>query len=271
MRKIIFICLNLLTISLLAQGPIDGYMKGANKTDIAISFNQEKYDTYRFGTEPRTEINTIQSASLFLEHGFSDSLDLVFTVPFMRTPTCEFCEDYNQGVQDGTLHLKYRFSKTKKENRYSKAITAIGISTPFSNYPDTIERPLGARNTVFQGRFLTQQDFFNGLFFQFQTGIDFRFAPSSQLAAPLMVKLGFAGNRIFTEGFLEYYHTFNSSADNQIFGGAGSKWLKSGITVYYSIQPNFGVFVKGAFILGGENIGISDTYGFGAAYRIRWK
>ena len=109
------------------------------------------------------------------------------------------------------------------------------------------------------------------MFLHFQSGIDFRFAPSSQIAVPTVAKLGFAGKRLFTEGFLEYYHTFNSQADDQIFGGAGSKWLKTGITFYYSIKPNFGVFVKGSFILGGENIGISDTYGFGAAYRIRWK
>lgn len=267
----LFIVLNLLTISLLAQGPLDGWMKGKNNTDIALSFNRETYDTYRFGNVDSSQNNLIQSASIFIEHGFSDSLDLVFTVPFMRTPICDGCAEFNQGFQDGTLHLKFRSSKKKKEKGYLKKFAAVGVSTPIGQYSDTLVRPLGARNTVLQGRYFLQQDFFSGMFLHFQTGVDFRFIPNSLVSVPLILKTGYGGKRLFLEGFLEYLHTINSTADLQISGGGGSTWLKSGATIYYAIKPNFGVYLKGAWILGGENIGLSSTYGFGAAYRLKWK
>ncbi len=256
---------------LIAQGPFDGWMKGKNKTDFALSFNQESYDTYAFGKERRAEKNTIQSASLFLEHGFSDSLDLVVTIPYLRTPSCENCDVYNQGIQDAIVALKYRFSKTKKENETMKSFTAIGLSFPASNYSDSLERPIGARNTSFLARYFFQKDFNNGLFLHFQTGVDVRFIPSPLTSVPIVTKFGYAGNKIFLEGFAEYFYTFNGGTDTQISGGTGSIWLKMGATIYYPIQPNFGVYVKAAFIPDGENIGLSNTYGFGAAYRLKWK
>ena len=268
--KLIFAC-NLLTISLLAQGPLDGWMKGNGKTDFALSFNHETFDTYKFGNEAEARNNLIRSASLFLEHGLSDSLSIVFTVPYMQTPVCGGCSEFNQGLQDGTLHLKFRAFKKKKEKGYLKSFSALGVSAPIGNYADTVARPLGARNTVLQGRYFLQQDFFSGMFLHFQTGVDFRVVPNSLIAFPLMVKAGFGGKRLFYEGFLEYFHTINSTADLQITGGGGSTWLKSGVTLYYSVKSNFGVYIKGAWILGGENIGLSETYSFGAAYRLRWK
>lgn len=262
-----FCCVNFLC----AQGPFDGWMKGKNKTDFALSFNQESYGTYAFGKERRDEKNSIQSASLFLEHGFSDSISLVLSIPYLRTPSCENCDDYNQGIQDAIVALKYRFSKTKKDNGYLKSFTAIGLSFPASNYSDSLARPIGARNTSFLGRYYAQKDFNNGLFLQFQTGVDVRFIPSALTSLPLMTKFGFAGRKIFLEGFAEYFYTFSGGTDTQISGGSGSIWLKVGGTLYYSIQPNFGVYVKASFIPDGENIGLSSTYGFGAAYRLKWK
>jgi len=259
------------TCLLVAQGPFDGWMKGPNQTDFALSFNRETYSNYAFGDDVRLEENEIQSASIFLEHGLSDTLDLIVTIPYLRTPSCPNCNDYNQGVQDAIVALKYRFSKIKKKDGYLKSFTAIGLSFPASNYIDSLERPIGARNTSFLGRYYVQKDFNNGLFLQIQTGVDVRFIPSALTSMPIIGKFGLAGEKIFLEGWGEYFFTFNSGVDTQISGGAGSKWLKLGATIYYPVKPNFGVYIKAAFIPIGENIGLSSTFGFGAAYRMKWK
>ena len=257
--------------NILAQGPFDGWMKGKNKTDFAFSFNEENYDTYLFGAAKRSEKNQIQSASLFLEHGFNDSLGLVITIPYLRTPTCENCSDYNQGIQDAIIGLKYRIFKEKEKRGYLKSFTAVGLSFPASGYDSSIERPLGARTTSFLAKYYVQKDYFNGLFLHFQTGLDIRFIPTFQTSFPVMGKMGWSNRKWFFEGWGEYFYTFNPGVDTQVFGGSGSTWLKLGATIYYSILPNFGVYIKSAHIVDGTNIGLSNTFGFGMAYRLRWK
>ena len=271
-RSFIIALFGLFYASLLAaQGPFDGWMKGTNQTDLALSFNRETYNNYAFGEDVRREENEIQSASIFIEHGLSDTLDLVVTIPYLRTPTCANCTDYNQGVQDAIIALKYRFSKIKKDNGYLKYFTAVGLSFPASNYADTLERPIGARNTSLLARYYVQKDFNSGLFLQFQLGVDVRFIPSALTSAPVIAKFGYAGQKLFLEAWGEFFYTFNGGVDTQISGGAGSRWLKLGATIYYPVKPNFGVYVKAAFIPTGVNIGLSNTFGFGAAYRLKWK
>jgi len=271
-KSFLITCFGFFYASLLvAQGPFDGWMKGTNQTDLALSFNRETYSNYVFGDDVRAEENEIQSASIFIEHGFSDTLDLVVTIPYLRTPTCANCTDYNQGVQDAIVAVKYRFSKIKKNNGYLKYFTAVGLSFPASNYSDTLERPIGARNTSLLARYYVQKDYNNGLFLQFQLGVDVRFIPSALTSAPVIAKFGYAGQKIFLEAWGEFFYTFNSGIDTQISGGEGSQWLKLGATIYYPVKPNFGVYVKAAFIPTGENIGLSNTFGVGAAYRLKWK
>jgi hypothetical protein len=81
----------------LAQGPVTGFMPGAGVTDIAPAYSYESFNSYYFGRELLPATNTLQSLSLFVEHGLSDSLSFVLTLPYIWNAR-------NQGnLQDATI------------------------------------------------------------------------------------------------------------------------------------------------------------------------
>ena len=261
MREFFLFSLLLTTNSLLAQGPISGFMPGRGHTDIALSYSYESYDTYKFGNESQ-DISTItRSASLFLERGLTDTMSLVFTLPYLVV------DHQNRGFQDGILVLKYRNAHQKPANGQRSWITSVGVSTPLSAYPVDTERPIGIRATVFQGRFLIQQQWNMGLFLHLQTGFDFRIIPDAQAALPVVARIGWAGRRLYLESWMEWQHAFQPGVDERIGAGTGSSWQRIGGTIYYALHPQLGVLVGGAKFLNGRNIGLANRVNVGVVYK----
>lgn len=237
-------------------------MPGRKITDVALSYSTESYSKYLFGEEERTIANTIQSLSLFIERGISDSFSLVLSLPYL------WIDDKNRGLQDATLFIKYRNEHKRFEKGALDFITAVGLSFPASGYTIDSETPIGERATVFQGRFLGQYKFDMGLFLHLQTGINFRLIPTAQSSLPLLFRVGFGGRRYYVDGWLEYLTTFNAGVDDQVFGGAGSKWVKIGGTLYYPITSKWGTFIGGSHTLSGKNIGLAARWNTGMVYKL---
>ena len=232
-----------------SQGAVDGYMKSRGDTDFAFTYSYDHYNNYWFGDEKRPSENTIQSASFFAAHGFSDTLNIVVAIPYLWT------DSLNRGFQDGIIMGKFRnLRKYYKESALS-IITAAGLAFPLSNYPTNSDRPIGARSTVIQLRALAQYELYKGTFFMLKVGYDFRLTPIKQSAVPIMFKIGYGKPKIYADAWIELFQTFNALADNRIGGGSGSSWLRIGGTVYIPVKENFGVFVGGAKFISGKNIG----------------
>ncbi len=256
-----FIFTSCIGLQLLGQGPITGFMPGRYGTDIALTYSFEGFETYFFGTEKSEITSKINSVNLFIEHGITDSFSIVANIPYLRA------DQFNKGLQDAALFLKYKsFFKEYSSGRLTQII-AVGATFPLSRYPVLSENPIGQRNTILQGRFLGQYQFNFGLFIHLQAGVDFQISPNNQTAVPLITRIGWGSSKIYIDGWLEYFHTFNSGTDRQILGGQGSRWLKVGGVFYYAINPQFGAFVGGAQILSGRNIGQSSRINAGLVYK----
>lgn len=249
-------------VSLFGQGPISGFMAGRGHTDFALNYSFESYNFYFFGEEKRDRRNETKSVNLFIEHGFSDTFGLVVTLPYI------WIDDINRGLQDGSLFVKYRNQKKRYAHGSLSFITALGISFPISSYPKDTENPIGERATLFQGRFLGQFNFDSGLFIHAQSGLNFRLFPDAQTSIPILLRMGFGGKNIFAEAWMEFFNTLNAGVDTQVFGGSGSTWTKIGGTLYYSLKPNFGLFLSGSQFLSGKNIGIASRVNAGAVYKL---
>ncbi len=261
MRNILTIICLFLVFTAWAQGPISGFMSGRGHTDFALNYGYESYNTYKFGDDAQNIETITRSLSLFIEKGLTDTMSLVFTVPYLVV------DSDNRGVQDGILALKYRNSYKRALHSQRSYITSVGLSTPLSGYPTDTERPIGVRATVFQGRFLGQFQWDSGLFLHLQSGFDFRISPDAQTALPIVARIGWAGRRIYLETWWELQHAFNSGVDQQIAGGAGSSWRRIGGTFYYALHPKFGVLIGGAHFLNGRNIGLAGRLNFGVVYK----
>ncbi len=247
-----------LTVRLVAQGPINGFMVGQGRTDLALSYSYESYDQYYFGDELQAADNQIQAINLFAEHGFSDSLAIVLSIPYL------WIDSLNRGLQDAVVAFKYR----EQPHRRLSLIASAGISFPLSAYPTDTETPIGARRTVLQGRLVVQYQFDSGLFLNIQSGYDFQVMPEAQSAIPVQLRAGFGAKHYFVEGWLEWFHTFSGGADDRILAGAGSDWLRAGGTLYIPVTPALGWIGGGAFFLDGRNIGLSSRWNTGLVIRL---
>ncbi|MFK8101692.1 MAG: hypothetical protein AB8G15_04185 [Saprospiraceae bacterium] len=248
-------------LSCIGQGAIDGYMKGRGNTDVALSYSTDSYSVYYFGSEERAIDNTTQTINFFASHGFTDSLDIVFSIPFIWT------DSLNRGIQDGIVALKYRPYRAKLSSGNLSLIGSIGASFPLSNYKTSSANPIGQAATILQSRVLAQYDAFAGWFLQIQSGYELRFNPVLQHILPVSLKAGYSNAFLYLDTWLDYYRTFNAAADTRIFAGSGTSYLRVGGTIYYGIQPQYGVFLGGAYTLSGENIGQSTRYNVGLVYK----
>lgn len=256
-----FVFFSTLPLSASAQGPISGFMAGRGITDIALGYSTESFNSYLFGDEKRDSRLTTESANLFIEHGFTDTLALVVNIPYL------WIDEENRGLQDGGFYLKYRNQHKQYTSGYLNLITSIGLSFPLSGYPKDSETPIGLRAINFQSRFQGQYVSDFGLFFQLQSGVDFQFLQELLPAVPVLFRTGFGARHYFVEAWIESYNTLNSGVDTRISGGSGAQWLRIGGSLYLPVVERLGIVLGSSRILSGRNIGLSTRWNVGVVYR----
>ncbi|MBX2928051.1 MAG: hypothetical protein KF852_09470 [Saprospiraceae bacterium] len=251
-----------LSATALAQGPITGFMPGAGVTDIAPGYSYESFNSYYFGRERLPATNTLQSLSLFIEHGLSDSLSIVLTAPYIWNAR-------NQGnLQDATIALKYRNLHRQGQTGAFSLIGAAGITFPAAAYTIDSLNPIGIRATTLNARLVGQYNWYSGAFVHLQTGYDLRILPDVLHAVPVLLRGGFGAQRYYVEAWVEWFHTFNSGADVRISGGQGADWLRAGGTLYVPLASQFGIFAGAAQIFSGRNIGRSTRLNAGVVLKV---
>ena len=251
------------TIGLYGQGAIDGYLKGKGNTDVALTYATESYDTYFFGETAQSVDIGIRSVGFFVEHGISDSIDLLFTTAYLDLDAS------NRGIQDAIIAMKYRNQYRQFDNGNSwTMLTSVGVGFPLGGYATDTQNPIGERAVSFQARLVGQLQTKNGLFFHAQSGFDFRLEPQNLFAVPVLLRVGWAGKLLYVDGWIERYRTLNSGTNTQIAGGEGSTWWKTGGTLYVPINRRLGVVTNAAVVLSGENIGASTRVGAGLVVRL---
>ncbi|WP_350177636.1 hypothetical protein [Phaeodactylibacter sp.] len=244
-----------------AQGMINGFMNPKGTLDIAPGYGYEHFDEYRFGNETRQRELTTISYNLFAEYSMTDHGSLVINIPYL------YINENINGVQDGSIFIKIRNGLREFSSGRLNTITAVGLTTPLSAYPTTVETPIGYGAVQFQGRLALQYNTDYGFFFHLQSGADFRFLSPLQTSIPVLARMGFGNAHYFVEGWVEWYNTLNNAVDQQITGGSGSDWTRLGATLYIPVYKGIGLAGNLAYITGGRNIGLSSRYGFSLVYR----
>lgn len=273
MVRIIFYGFFLLRISaLFAQGPLDGYMKGKGKLDLApsLSFlnskdfagaNQLRYPEGFRGT----------MLSVFAAYGITDRFDVVASIPYLFTKA-------QNGLQDGGFYLKYRpYYRTFKSGHRLGVIGGLGISLPLSNYEAVVAGALGQRAVVVPARLIAQYEWPIGAFLSVSGGYNARlddyraedlqavrrlrpnFSPESPRPYWTgLLRTGFGARQYYTDVWVEYQHTQGGSNYIPLVADLpqayGVSYIQTGGTFYYSASGKNGVFVSGAYIPSGRNV-----------------
>lgn len=246
----------------LAQGPITGFQMPKGKGTVALGYSWEAYDTY-LGAEGVPEDRDVETTSYFLfgEFGLSDKTSVVLTLPYLEV------NDAAGSLQDASVWLKYLNLDDRAENGAHRLFTAVGLSFPVGDYETAGIAAIGQQATIFQGRLVYQWQHDQGWFLNAMSGIDFQFAPEARSTWPVLLRGGWGGKHLYTEGWVEFITAIQSGTANQTaIGGSGSSWSRAGLTLYVPAWEWLGFKVGGAWVLGGEFIGRSDRLDVGVIF-----
>lgn len=261
----------LLTLSLAAQGPLDGYLKGRGVLDLAPSFSFNRTSTFA-GASGQSYDTPYQGSllSLFAEYGVSKKLDLVATAAYVFTES-------QSGLQDGGAYVKYRPLRKKLGPKSQlNVLLATGAGFPLSDYAPTETGALGQKAVTVPARFIAQWETPWGIFLNLTGGYNWRLdrldaadiqrvrsqRPNYQPTAPphfstVLLKVGFPAKHYYLDGWLEWQRTVGG-ADYQpdvidLSQAYGVSYTQVGGTAYYSENGRTGFFLSGGYILSGRN------------------
>lgn len=253
----IYITLALLISSTatMAQGLLDGYMKGKGNTDVALSASFEAGGDF-FLEEGTTGISrSIASINVFAAHGVTDWLDLVASLPYISNGGKE------SGIQDASLFFRLKLAEVKVKDVKARFMLGGGYQLPVTDYRTDNAFAIGQQGESKEIRGIIQLEKGN-YFLMLKGGYSFRNDPNTD-ALPLVAKIGIAKEKYYADLFVDYLGA--NGGTNYLpeipvnlqrdFQELGVSFLRIGGNYYRPFTPNFGGVVGAAYTLDGRNIG----------------
>lgn len=256
----------------IAQGPLDGYLKGRGRLDLAPSFSfNSARDLAGANGQHYPVPYRGNMLGLFAEYGLHERFDLVATAAYVFT-------EQRDGWQDGGFFVKYRpvYTDAGPSGRLG-LLLCTGASFPIGDYQPTATGALGQRAVVLPARLIVQWETPLGLFVNATGGYNWRldglrtddvaavqrirpeYAPVKPPSfSTALLKIGFPSKHYYLDAWLEWQHT-NGGADYapnvvDLPQAYGVSYTQVGGTVYYSEDTRLGVYLSTGYILGGRNV-----------------
>ena len=299
MKKFYLICLLLAPLFIYAQTEIDGIMMSKNNFCFGVVYQHSSWDEYWEGTFKRENLNlgtvSTKSVTLMGNYGVSDKLNLIFSLPYVKTIASAGTMGGREGLQDVSLTVKYMpLEKTIGNATYS--LYALGgISTPVSNYSaDYLPLSIGLRGKTASIRLMG--DYQRGHFFTTLSGayvkkanihIDRNSYYTTQMhytnevdmpdGISINLRIGYRSKRLIAEAILDNWVTqsggFDITTNNMPFPSNTMNALKVGVNTKYTLQkiPALSLIGGCNFVTEGRNIGQSNTFYGGLFYVINLK
>ena len=139
-------------LNAVAQTPTDGLMMGKNLFCTGFMYTHDKWTDYWEGELKRRNGNigsiTTQSLMWYGIYGITGKLNLIASLPYVKTAASQGTLNGMEGLQDAYVGVKYNFFDTKNDNYRFRAFGVVGFSTPVSDYAmDYVPLALGSHTT----------------------------------------------------------------------------------------------------------------------------
>lgn len=244
-----------------AQSAIDGFMKGRKTLDLALSGAFQTADEY-IGANGRFDYKRDLSIfNIFGEYGINDKWDVVATLPVI-----------NGQLQDAAAYSKYKWTELALSSQKLSVLSALGFSTPLSNYETQSGQAIGQRATQFHGHIVLQTTLPAGFYWQIQGAYHHTLAPVPS-SYTLSSKLMYTKNKFYFDLWYEYQKGLgsitytNSSVD---FRTLTVDYQKIGGVVFYNLKKNWGCFVNASYIFTGLDTNLASTLSLGVTKKLRF-
>lgn len=121
-----------------AQTPLDGLMMPKGEVCVALLYEESNWERYWEGTYLRTNQNigtfNRQMAMPMIVGGITDKINIILSLPFLKTSATGGQMAGADGLQDFGISLKAQLIDFKLGNGKLKAFSNLSFSTPASNY-----------------------------------------------------------------------------------------------------------------------------------------
>lgn len=299
MKKFYLTCLLLAPLFIYAQTEIDGIMMSKNNFCFGVVYQNSSWDEYWEGTFKRENLNlgtvSTTSAALMGNYGVSDKLNLILSLPYVKTIASAGTMGGQEGLQDLSLTVKYMpIEKTIGNATYSLYVLG-GFSAPVSHYSaDYLPLSIGLRSKTASLRLMG--DYQRGYFFSTLSGayikkanilIDRNSYYTTQMhytnevdmpdAISINLRIGYRSKRLIAEAILDNSVTqsggFDITTNNMPFPSNTMNALKVGMNTKYTLQkiPALSLIGGCNFVLQGRNVGQSNTFYGGLFYVLNLK
>lgn len=247
MKKLSLIFISfIVSFTLTAQGPLDGYFKGRNVLDLAFSIGAQGASTYTGANGTFAASRTLFMGSLFAEYGLTDRIDIIATLPFI---TSQF--------QDAGLYIKAKMIDGRIAGRPFTLAPGIGFSTPASKYDPKSFNSIGQRASLLHGHLIAQSTLFGNFSLQAQGAYHYSLetVPSSVTVSS---KLIYSKDSWYLDAWYEYQKgqgdvSYMGSIPYDSFREFFVDYNRIGGVIYKGLDKGWGVFVNASTILNGMN------------------
>jgi len=287
------LCLIMICGSLRAQTDLDAIMMNKKQFCNGLVYEHASWKNYWEGTLKRQNLNmgtvTTQSVSIMPNYGITDDINVMANLPYVWTKASAGNLQRMKGIQDLSVHVKWRFLK-KGIGKGKLSLFAIpGVSTPVSDYViDFLPMSIGLGSTNLTGRFMA--DYQYGKFtvtgsaayirrsnvkLDRTSYYDTELHLTNEVQMPdqmhYQLRAGYRGKYLISEVFLTNLTTlggFDITRNNMPFPSNRMNMTNLSLHVKYTLPrfTNLALLAGGTYCLAGRNVGQNNSFHVGAFY-----
>ena len=151
MKKTIFIIIFFISIKSSAQTEMDGLFMMKKLNCVGVTYTGSSWKNYWEGTFKRDNANLgkVSNNNVMINnnYGITDKLNVIFTVPYIKTKATAGQLAGQKGIQDLSLFVKWAAKEKQFKKSILKSILVGGVSFPLTKYtPDLLPLSLGLQS-----------------------------------------------------------------------------------------------------------------------------
>lgn len=276
-----------------AQTDRDAIMMNRHQLCQALIYQQSSWDHYWEGTFRRSNANlgtvTTRTYIYMPNYGITNRLNLMASVPYVRTKASAGTLHGMEGLQDLMVLLKWKAYTTELGKSRLSLFLLGGFSTPLSGYTaDFLPMSIGLGSTNLLARGMA--DYRRGRFTvtgsaayirrsnvrldrdaYYDTELHLTSEVRMPNAAEFQLRTGYRGRYLIAEALLTQMNTlggFDITKNNMPFPSNRMNATVAGAEIKYSLPPlpNLSLYGGGHLTLVGRNMGQSRAFEAGLLY-----
>ncbi|HOZ70346.1 MAG TPA: transporter [Chitinophagaceae bacterium] len=283
---VLLLILLVLQLRLSGQTDIDAIMMEKNAFCVGPMYTHSSWKNYWEGTLKRENLNigriSTNTYSVMGNYGVTRKLNLLFSLPYIRTKASAGTMKGLNGLQDLSLFAKWRFYQKRKGNGVLSVFGIAGVSLPVSNYvADYLPLSIGLKSKTasarIMGDYLMDKLFVTGsatYVFRSNMEIDRNSYYTTELhltnkvampdAMNFNFRAGYRSFRLIAEAVVNNWTTlggFDITRNNMPFPSNRMNATTAGVNIKYVIPslPQLSVVTGGSMTIAGRNMGQSTT------------